>query len=65
MLRQKTIVTRQRRNSNQIVNAQTRKLLLIDKGETLVKYQMYKEKLLLNNKEETLAKQQMYRENYS
>ena len=53
MFRQKTIVTRQRRNSNQIENAQTRKLLLIDKGGTLVKY---REKLLLNNREETLAK---------
>ena len=62
MLRQKTIVTRQRRNSNQIVNVQTRELSLIDKEETLAKYQMYKQKLLSIDKEETLAKQQTYRE---
>ena len=44
MLRQKAKVTRQRRNSNQILNVQTRKLSLIDKEETLAKWQMFREK---------------------
>ena len=38
MLRQKAIVTQQRRKTSQIVNVQTRKLSLIDKEETLAKY---------------------------
>ena len=55
MLRQKAKVTQQRRKTNQIVNVQTRKLSLIDKEETLAKYQMYRQKTIINRQRRNVS----------